>query len=134
MARSAHFTTVTTAVTANLLGGGSASTFYGIYASNSLSTAVYYVKLFWEGTGTAPPKTLGQAQAATTIPTAGTSIPHLTIPVNVESATVPGGIVEVANVPLNMGGRIWYWVSAAPGDTDTTALATGGDVVTLIYD
>jgi hypothetical protein len=131
MARSAHFTTTTGAVTATLL--PSASIFYGISATNSLSLATYYVKLYWEGTGTAVPQ-YGGPQQKTTLPVAGTSIPHLTIPVNVESATVVGGIVAISEVALNNGGRIWYWVSLNPADTDTTVLGAGGDVVTLIYD
>jgi hypothetical protein len=130
MARSAHFTTTTGAVTATLL--PSASIFYGVSATNALSTAVYYIKLFWEGTGVAP--SASPTGQKVTLPTAGTSVPSLTIAVNVESATVPGGIFQLSDVPLNNGGRIWYWVSLNPGDTDTTVLATGGDVITLIYD
>jgi hypothetical protein len=130
MARSAHLTTTTSAVAATLLAGGSASTFYGIVATNVGNVVTYYVKLYWEGTGVAP----SRGAQTTTVPAAGTAIPHLTIPVQYGSATTTNGIVWLSTVPLNNGGRIWYWISTLAADTDTTVLATAGDVVTLIYD
>lgn len=122
MARSTHFTTTAT-VAATLL--PSASIFYGLAAA---AAETIYIKLFWEGTGTRPPLPGQSAQPATTAPVAGTTIPHLTI-------GVPTGTsyFSMYPVPLNNGGRIWYWITGAAADTDTTAL-TGGDVVTLIYD
>jgi hypothetical protein len=119
MARSTSFITGTGAVTATLL--PSASTFLGVSAGAAKNAAAYYIKLYWEGTGTPP-------GGSTTLPAAGTSVPQLTIYVPLL------GVLQFAPVPLNNGGRIWYWVSTNPAFADTTALATGGDAVTLIYD
>jgi hypothetical protein len=124
MARSTHFTTTTGAVTATLI--PSASILYGLTATGAGNAATYYIKFFWEGTGTPPVATGTQS---TVIPAAGTNHPHLTVQVPV--AGVPlASIVE----PLNNGGRIWYWVSTGLGDLDTTVLVTGGDVVSIVYD
>lgn len=126
MARSTHFTTGTGAPAAVLL--PSASTFLGIAAA-SAEAAAFYVKLWWEGTGTPPPTVPGGAQPATSAPVAGTTVPHLTIQV-----PTTGLLLSMLGVPLNNGGRIWYWVTSLKADSDTTALPTGGDVITLIYD
>jgi hypothetical protein len=127
MARCTKITTVTTAVTANLLAGGSASIFYGISAVN-LETAATYVKIYWEGTGIAP----SSGQQTTALPNVATSIPQLTFMVPLSSSS---SFFSVTNLPLNNGGRIWYWISATLTDgTAQTALTTGGDLITLIYD
>ena len=126
MARSTHFTTTTGAVTATLL--PSASIFYGV-AATSAEAAAFYIKLWWEGTGTAPPALAGGPQAATAAPIAGTTVPHLTLQV-LTTGLVMSGLAE----PLNMGGRIWYWVTAGAADNNSTVLVAGGDVITFIYD
>lgn len=126
MARSTHFTTGTGAVAAVLL--PSASTFLGIAAA-SAEAAAFYVKLWWEGTGTPPPTVPGGAQPATAAPTPGTTVPHITVQV-----PTTGLLTTLLGVPLNNGGRIWYWITSLKADSDTTALPTGGDVITLIYD
>lgn len=126
MARSTHFTTTTSAPAAVLL--PSASTFLGI-AATSAEAAAYYVKLWWEGTGTAPPTVPGGAQPATSGPTVGTTVPNITIQV-----PTTGLLLTTLAEPLNNGGRIWYWVTKNAADSDNTALVTGGDVITLIYD
>ena len=106
----------------------SASVFYGLTVSSG-EAAAFYIKLYWEGTGTAPPTVPGGPQPATTLPTAGTTVPHVTIQVPT-TGVPPSSFVE----PLNNGGRIWYWISSLKADSDTTALPTGGDVVTFVYD
>lgn len=126
MARSSHFTIGTTAPAAQLL--PSASTFLGI-AATSAEAAAYFVKLWWEGTGTAPPTSAGGAQPATTGPVVGTTVPNITIQV-----PTTGLLTTLLGVPLNDGGRIWFWVTKLAADSDTTALVTGGDILTLIYD
>ena len=127
MARSTKFTTSTAAVAATRL--QSASTFLGIIATSAEAASGLFVKLWWEGTGTAPPAVQGGAQPATAAPIPGTTIPHLTIPI----PTVTGLAFSMAE-PLNNGGNIWYWVTGAAADASTAVLATGGDVITLIYD
>jgi hypothetical protein len=58
---------------------------------------------------------------------AGTNKPHLTIPVPT------AGLSSRAADAINMGGRMWYWVTANAADTDTTVLTAGGDVISIIY-
>ena len=125
MALSYHFTAGTATPAATLVAGGAGSTFYGLAATNGEAAAIF-LKLYWEGTGTAAPS-VGGVQPATTLPTAGTTIPQLTIPVPV------GGLFNLSFDPVNLGGRIWYWVTKNAADTDATALTTGGDVFSLIY-
>lgn len=120
-------TTGTGTVTAALLANGSASILYGVYAASLEAAGALNIKLYWEGTGTAPPTLAGQ-QKPTVLPVAGTNSPQLVISVPTT------GLVLSSPVPLNNGGRIWYWVSSLPGLTDTTALVTGGDVITFVFD
>lgn len=120
-------TTGTGTVTAALLANGSASILYGVYAASLEAAGALNIKLYWEGTGTAPPTLAGQ-QTPTVLPVAGTNSPQLVISVPTT------GLVLSSQVPLNNGGRIWYWVSSLPGLTDTTALVTGGDVITFVFD
>lgn len=129
MARAVKITTSTAAVTAQLLAGGSASIFYGLTATGAGNAAVYYIKLYWEGTGTAPPPFPGAAQPATTTPVAGTTVPQLTIAVPV-AGLPPSSTVD----PINNGGRIWYWVTTSLADNAAAVLVTGGDVVTFFID
>ena len=127
MARAFKVTTTTGAVAAQLLAGGSASTFYGLYASSAEAANGLFVKLYWEGTGTAVPYAPGIAQS-TTVPVAGTTVPSLTISVPTT------GLILGSPIPVNNGGRIWYWITGAAADSSTTVLATGGDVITFIFD
>jgi hypothetical protein len=132
MARCTKIVTGTGAVTAQLLAAGSASIFYGYSATSAGNVAPYYIKLYWEGTGTAP-ASLGGAQS-TTLPVAATAVPQLTIPVSYTAATNIGAFF-INDTPLNNGGRIWYWITTTLADSTAQAvLATGGDVVTLIFD
>jgi hypothetical protein len=126
MPRATKIVTGTGAVTATLL--PSASVFYGISATSAEATT-FYVKLWWEGTGTAPPSVVGGAQPATVLPTAGTTVPHLVF--QVPTTGLP---LSVANVEVNNGGRIWYWIAGGAADSSTTALVAGGDNITFVYD
>lgn len=126
MSRCTKVVTTTGAVTATLL--PSASTFYGVSAT-SAEAANFYVKVWWEGTGTAPPTVPGGAQPATTLPTAGTTVPNLVF--QVPTTGLP---LTVSSEGINNGGRIWYWIAAGAADSSTTALTAGGDNVTFIYD
>jgi hypothetical protein len=127
MARALKVTTTTGAVSAALLAGGSASVFYGVYASSAEAAGGLNIKLYWEGTGTAPPS-IGGVQPTTTLPVAGTTVPSLTV-------SVPQtGLTLGSPIPVNNGGRIWYWITGTAADNSTTALATGGDVITFVYD
>lgn len=125
MARATKITTGTGTPVATLL--QSASTFYGVYATNA-EAAAYFIKLWWSGTGTAPPTIPGGAQPAPTLPVAGTTVPSLTI------AIPTSGLIPACELPLNLGGQLWYWITKNAADSDDTALTTGGDVVTFVYD
>jgi hypothetical protein len=128
MARCQKITTGTGAVVATLLAGGSASIFYGISAVNNETSTTIYVKLYWEGTGTAP-GVAGSGQSTTTLPAVATTVPQLTL-------QIPStGLIFISDTALNNGGHIWFWVTSTLADgTAQTALATGGDLITLIYD
>ena len=126
MALAYKFTAGTGTPAATLVAGGSASILYGLSATNGEAAAIF-LKLYWEGTGVAPPTIPGGAQPAVTVPIAGTTIPSLTIAVPV------GGIYNLGFIPVNNGGRMWYWVTKNAADSDATALTTGGDVFTIIY-
>lgn len=129
MARAVKINTTTAAVAAQLLAGGSASMFYGLTATGAGNAATYYIKFYWEGTGTAMPTFAGASQPATTIPVAGTTVPQLTIQIPT-TGVAPSSTVD----PINNGGRIWYWITTGLADSSTTVLATGGDVVTVFID
>jgi hypothetical protein len=126
MARTSHFTTTTAAPAAALLSG--ASVFLGVAAASG-EAAAFFIKLWWEGTGTLPPTTPGGLQPATNAPVAGTTVPHMTIQV-----PTTGLLLTALAEPINNGGRIWFWITSLKADSDTTALPTGGDVITFIYD
>ncbi len=121
-------TTTTGAVAAGLVAGGAASILHG-YVSTNAEAANFYVKIWWEGTGTAAPTNFtGGNQPATTIPVAGTTIPSLTIQVNTT------GMFSLSDIRVTNGGRMWFWVTKNAADTDATALPAGGDVITFIYE
>jgi hypothetical protein len=122
MAIARQVATVATPVAAQIPGSGN---FYGIAATNGLATAVYFVKLYWQPSATAPPTTVGGIQT-TTNPSVGTTVPHMTIPIPI------GGLFQLSIAPIMNGGPLWYWVSSAPGPLDATVLTAGGDQITFI--
>ena len=93
---------------------------YGALASNTASGAEYFLKLWWQGN-------------SLSTPVIGTTTPSLTIPVGYNPITTAG--IEVSWMrPLNMGGPCWYAVTLNAAPNDDTAIATGGDVVTLLLE
>ena len=128
MARAFKVTTTTAAVSAQLVAGGAASIFYGVVATGAGNNATYYLKLYWEGTGTAAPTASNPVQTTTT-PTAGTTVPQMTIQIPT-AGVLPSSTVE----PVNNGGRLWYWITTSLADNAAAVLATGGDSVSIIFD
>ena len=128
MALTWKFTTTTGAVAARLVANGAGSILNGISATNNEGTTVpYFIKLFWEGTGTPPPTVAGGTQPATVGPVAGTTIPSMVI-------EVPStGLFYFDNLQITNGGRMWFWVSLLQADTDTTVITIGGEQITFIY-
>lgn len=96
---------------------GDAVSLQGVCASNAETSTTIYLKLWWQTPGN------------TTLPIIGTTAPSVTIPI-----PSTGQPLVVWNQPLNMGGPAWMAVTKLAADTDTTALATGGEVVTLFLD
>jgi hypothetical protein len=111
---SLKFTTGTGTPALTLVNGGVPTSFRGFTASNA-EGATIYLKLWWVG-----PNPLQS------IPTIGTTAPSATLAI--PSAGQP---VADLNLPLQGGGPLYYAVTKNAGDTDDTALTTGGDVVTL---
>jgi hypothetical protein len=110
------FTTGTGTPAAALVPGGYAQ-LLGIAASNA-EAAVYYLKLWWAANS-----------GSTSVPTVGTTIPSLTLPI-----PTTGQPLTALTQAVNNGGPLWYWVTKNAADTDATALTTGGDVVNLILE
>lgn len=128
MARCQKVITSTGAVTATLMGGGSASEFYGLSVFNN-EAAPFYIKLYWEGTGVAPATTPYGSQPAVTLPSAGTTVSSMTILVPTAGLTL-----TIQNVPINNGGRIWFWASVTAADTAQSVLPVGSSQITFVYD
>jgi hypothetical protein len=112
MARSFHATTGTGTVAGTLING--ASDLLAVVAT-SVETTPFYLKFWWSGN-------------SNLAPTIGTTIPKLTLAVPV------AGVNFHLNFPLNNGGLLYFWASTNAADTDATALAVGGDVVTVVFD
>jgi hypothetical protein len=110
-----HFTTGTG--TPVWTQAGSFTGLYAITATNA-EAATYYIKFFWAGT--TPNKSLP--------PVVGVTVPNLTVPIN----TTGNGPTYVRGIVQN--GPLWYTVTKNAGDTDATALSTGGDVITLLVE
>ena len=110
-----NFTTVTGAPALTQI-HGEAVAFLGLIATNAES-ATFYLKLFW-----------GRNKGVE-IPVLGTTVPDITIAI--PSAGLPP---EVFNYPLQGGGPCWVAATLNAIYTDTTALSTGGDIVTLFLD
>ena len=104
-----HFTTTTSAVA--LTQAGNFTDFWGAEATNA-KDSVYYIKIWWQGN-------------TNTVPVVGTTKPTLTL------AVQSGSTERAYTDPVRFQGPMWYAVTLNPADTDTTVLATGGDVVTL---
>jgi len=104
-----HFTTTTSAPALTL--AGSFNDFWGAEATNAKDT-VYYIKLWWQGN-------------TNVVPVIGTTKPTLTL------AVQSGAVSRFYSNPVISQGPLWYAITLNPADTDTTVLATGGDVVTL---
>ena len=87
----------------------------------------YYVKLYWF-----------QPTASAATPTVGTTIPQMTIavpPLDVSTFGQPGTICPSWPDGINGGqGQLFVAVTGAAGDTDTTAVASGQGVITLLVD
>ena len=104
-----HFTTNTSAVVLTQI--PSFTELWGVAATDA-KDATYYVKVWWQG-NTNSPIVLG-----TTAP-------------NVTFAILAGNPSCIFAVPVILQGPMYYTVTLNPADSDTTVLATGGDVVTL---
>lgn len=105
-----HFTAGTGAPTATLI-----PTFTEFYGLTGTSAEAYFVKIYWQGN-------------TNVIPVVGTTVPNITIAV---PASPTGTIGLVFAVPVILQGPMYYTVTKNAGDTDATALSTGGDVITL---
>jgi hypothetical protein len=112
MARSYHASTGTGAVAATLING--ASDLLAVSVTSSETTA-FYLKLWWSGN-------------TNVAPTIGTTAPKITL------AVPTTGLNFALNFPLNNGGLLYWWASTSPGDTDSTPLVVGGDVITIVFD
>ena len=88
----------------------------GLCATNG-EAAIFYLKLWWGGT------------TSTEVPVIGTTAPSITIAIPV------GGLAPTSfRFPLQGGGPCWMAATLNAVYTDDTALATGGDIVTLFID
>lgn len=86
--------------------------FWGFTASNA-EGATIFLKLWWQGnTNTAPVVGTTAATVTLAIPSAGQPI-------------------ATSIEPIIQQGPLYYAVTKNAADTDTTALSTGGDVITL---
>jgi len=93
---------------------GSWTSFYGVVATNAESAA-YFIKLYWQ-------------KDSPTAPSVGVTVPDLTIPIYTTTLGVEFHRALVQNGPL------WYTVTKNAGDTDATALSSGGDIITLLVE
>jgi hypothetical protein len=103
------FTSVTTAPVWTLI--PTWTEFWGFAATNA-EGAIYFLKLYWQGN-------------TNLLPVVGTTVPSITMPI--QTASTGFDLKE----PLLQLGPLWYTVTKNAGDTDATALTTGGDVITL---
>jgi len=115
--------TLVTLATTNLtpLGGGSeTSKLAGYNFINTSAAANMFVKFYW-----------GQNGA---VPIVGTTIPNLTVAVPA-TAAAPAAVGQVAqnwSNPLILNGTLWMAVTGAPAASDTTAVAAGQGVLTVL--
>jgi len=78
-------------------------------------SGAYFIKIYWQGT-------------ASGIPVVGVTVPDLTIPIYTTTLGVEFHRALVQNGPM------YYTVTKNAGDTDATALSSGGDVITLLVE
>jgi hypothetical protein len=94
---------------------GTFTEFWGFVGTNA---EAYFLKLYWQGNAVA-------------LPVVGVTVPSITIP-------VPANPSAVTSITLERGlvqsGPMYYTVTKNAPDTDATALATGGDVITLLVE
>jgi hypothetical protein len=109
-----HYSTATGAPAVTAIKSGQSADISAVSATNN-QTAPYFIHLAWQGN-------------SNTAPVAGTATVGLTISVPV------GGTNVVFYDQVQQAGPLYYWVSAKPADTDTTALSTAGDVFTFVVD
>ncbi len=108
-----HFTTGTgTPVWTQV---GSFGSFYGAVGTNA---ETFFLKIYWQSSTNASP-------------VAGTTVPDITIEFPTSPTAVPGIVFPRALVQT---GPMFYMVTKNAGDTDATALSTGGDVITLLVE
>lgn len=112
MARSAHYTTSTATPVGIPIPGMS-----DLLALSVASTeaAAWFVKFYW-------------SRSTNAAPTVGTTHPDLTVQIPTT------GLVYFPSFPLNNGGLVYWWASAAAGDLDATVLTAGGDIITITFD
>lgn len=109
------FVTTTNAVALTQVKGGQNADFYGIIATSAEAAGAMFVKLWWGGNNNATP-------------VLGTTLPNITISVPTTGLIVP------FEWPLVYPGPLWVAVTKLNVGTDTTVLATGGGVVTLLLE
>jgi hypothetical protein len=112
-----HFTTGTSTPALTLLNGGKNCGVMGAVSNNVETSTTIYLKFWWQKNLANPP-------------TIGTTAPDLTIPITSAVGLVPFSFYR----PVNPGGPCWYAVTKNGGDTDDTALSTGGEVVTIFIE
>ena len=108
-----HFTTGTSAPVWTQAGN-----FGSFYGAVGTVAETFFLKIYWQN-------------ATNTPPVAGTAIPNITIEFPTSPTAVPGVIFTR---PLVQTGPMFYLVTKNAGDTDATALSTGGDVITLLVE
>lgn len=86
--------------------------FWGFAGSNA-EGATIFLKLWWQGN-------------TNVIPVVGTTAPTVTLPI-----VTAGQPMQTSIEPITLQGPLYYAVTKNAGDTDATALSTGGDIITL---
>ena len=115
--------TLVTANTTNLtpLGGGSESSkIAGYHFLNTSATADMYVKFYWGVQGA--------------VPVVGTTVPNLTVavPATCTAPAAVGQVLQNFSNPMLLNGTLWMAVTANPVSTDTTAVAAGQGILTVL--
>lgn len=115
--------TLVTANSTNLTpcgGGSETSKIAGYNFLNTSATVDLYVKFYWGVQGA--------------IPVVGTTVPNLTVAVPA-TGTAPAAIGQVAqnwSNPITANGTLWMAVTGAAASTDTTAVAAGQGILTVL--
>lgn len=113
----------TTAATTNLqaVRAGQTANIKGYSAVNSAAYPIF-IKLYWFAN-----------TAAASAPTVGTTVPNMTIGVNA-NATLVQGQTEGWPDGITGNGELWVAVTKVAADTDTTAVASGDGIITLLVE